>query len=60
MSYMLVLIFVFGNSLTAVQLGNITYVKLEDRLTAARAASQQEHFSNNYIDVRAIGYCAPQ
>jgi hypothetical protein len=60
MSYMLVLIFVFGNSLTAVQLGNKTYVKLEDCLTAARAASQQEHFSNNYIDVRAIGYCAPQ
>jgi hypothetical protein len=60
MSYVLVLIFMFGNSLTAVQLGNKTYGKLEDCLTAAQAASQQEHFSNNYSDIRAIGYCALQ
>jgi hypothetical protein len=60
MTYILVLIFVYGNSLTAVQLGNKTYAKLEDCLTAARAATQQEHFSDNYIDVRAVGYCAPQ
>jgi hypothetical protein len=57
MTYMLLLIFVYGNSLTAVPLGKKTYAKLEDCLTAARAATQQEHFSDNYIDVRAVGYC---
>jgi hypothetical protein len=60
MTYTLILIFVTGNSLTALPLGNKTYAKLDDCLTAARIATEQQHFSNTYTDIRALGYCAPQ
>jgi hypothetical protein len=51
---------VAGNSLTALPLGNKTYAKLDHCLTAARIATEQQHFSNTYTDIRALGYCAPQ
>ena len=60
MSYTMVLIFVVGSSLTAIPSGNKTYSKLEDCLAAARAATQAELFSNNYMNITVTGYCAPQ
>jgi hypothetical protein len=60
MTYTIVLIFVIGSSLNAIQVGNKNYSKLEDCLIAARAATQAELFSNNYMNITATGYCAPQ
>ena len=60
MTYAVVVIFVFGSSLTAIQVGNKTYSKLEDCLTTAQAATQQDLFSSKYVAITAVGYCAPQ
>ena len=60
MTYVLVLIFIFGSSLTVLPAGNKTYSNLEDCLAAAQAATRQELFSNNYISITVVGYCAPQ
>jgi len=60
MTYTLVLIFVTGANLTAIQVGNKTYSKLEDCLAAATAATRADLFSNNYLNITVTGYCAPQ
>jgi len=60
MTYTLILIFVIGTNLTAIQLGNKTYSKIEDCLAAATAATRADLFSNNYLNIAVTGYCAPQ
>ena len=60
MTYTIILIFVIGTSLTSIQVGNKTYSKLEDCLAAAGEATRADLFSNNYLNVTATAYCAPQ
>ncbi len=54
MTYAVILIFAIGTNLTAIQLSNKTYSKVEDCLAAATAATRTDLFSNNYLDMLRV------